>query len=447
MSQAPIITIFGISGDLAGRKLLPALYHLLSHGTLSPLVKIVGVSRRALDQKTLLNDTELCILEQDKICNPKGVALLNDALELITLDLEDRAGYDALRQHLDEIDPTNQRERIFYLSIPPQAYGTVTKLLGESGLNTANCRLLIEKPFGSDTESALRLIDSIGEQFDESQIYRIDHYLAKETAQNLLAFRLHNPIFSSLWDHQSIESIRVRALETIGVENRASFYESTGALRDLIQGHLLQILSLVMMERPQSEDADAVHATKTQLLESLSLTSVDQSVRGQYEGYKQEVKNETSFVETYARITLQSSIERWQGVPIILETGKALAEKTNDVTIQFKQEHEHQRNRLIFLLQPAEGISLDLLVKKPGFDNELQHAALDLSYDKEFGTQTNPEAYERVLMDAVRGDQSLFASSGEVLASWRVVQPLIDAWTQDAKGLQVYQRGSEGPEE
>lgn len=439
MKSAPVIIIFGISGDLASRKLLPALYHLMNHGYLDADTKIVGVSRHELTVDELLTKVELCILEKHGVCDPRGVEAMRQAMSIVILPEDSFAG---LASSLDTFDKDVQRDRLFYLSIPPKAYESTTKRLAEAGLNDQRSRLLVEKPIGHDTASAQQLINTMGQYFEESQIYRIDHYLAKETAQNLLAFRRYNPIFSMLWGDHAIESIHVRASETIGVENRIDFYEHTGALRDVIQGHLLQILSLTMMDQPDEDSSEAIHEAKAVFLESLVPADPLSAIRGQYKGYLEEAHNADSIVETYARIELRSTLPQWDNTKIILETGKALAVKSNDITVQFHRKGEHEYNRLTFFLQPEEAIRLDLVVKKPGFDTQLQHTKLNFTYDNEFAAEDlNPDAYERVIMDAIRADQSLFASQREVIASWKAVEPLLKAWSQHGEGLYRYNKG------
>jgi glucose-6-phosphate 1-dehydrogenase len=331
------------------------------------------------------------------------------------------------------------------MSIPAAAYPPIIKNLGAAGLNEKRNRLLLEKPFGYSLDSAEQLIDLLSQDFGEDQIYRIDHYLAKETAQNLLTFRLHNPIFVPLWNCEHIRRVHIRALETITVEGRAGFYEQTGALRDFIQSHLMQLLSITLMDVPERMDSPSIHAAKQAFLEGLMPADPSQAVRGQYRSYPAEVGNPDSHVETYAALHLKHDSERWRHTEIILETGKAMDRKTTDITIEFKTPHERRHDNLVFRIQPGESISLDLMVKEPGFDDRMRHAAMDFRYLETFKDQQHIDAYERVLMDALRGDQSLFASSREVLATWRVLQPVLEAWTASPEGLLPYDDGSAGP--
>jgi glucose-6-phosphate 1-dehydrogenase len=442
---APVIVIFGITGDLSKRKLLPALYHLLSQGLLPEDTRIVGISRRPLTPEQLLGTVELCVLEKDNVCDPVGLKRVQAAIRTLQLDPENAGDYQKLRQLLDTFDEGGKRDRLFYMSIPASAYPPIITNLSRNGLNEDRDRLLLEKPFGYDLHSAEQLIDLLSEHFQERQIYRIDHYLAKETAQNLLAFRLHNPIFIPLWNCEHVKRVHIRAFETINIEGRKDFYERTGALRDFIQSHLMQLLSITMMDVPADMTSQAIHASKQSFLEQLLPADPAQAVRGQYAGYREEVANPDSNVETYAALHLRHSAERWQDTEIFLETGKAMNKKTTEIAVEFKTPHERRRNSLVFRIQPGEGISLDLVAKEPGLADRMHHTALNFKYHETFKGSQHIDAYERVLMDAVRGDQSLFASDREVLATWRVLQPVLEAWQGSDKGLISYKPGSAGP--
>jgi glucose-6-phosphate 1-dehydrogenase len=330
------------------------------------------------------------------------------------------------------------------MSIPPAAYDPIIKNLALVGLSDDQNRILLEKPFGYDLKSAEDAIKIVGQAFKEKQIYRIDHYLAKETAQNLLAFRLHNPIFMPLWSSQHIDFIHVRQFETIGIEGRANFYEQTGALRDMIQSHLMQLLALTLMDTPEDMTSEAIHVSKQNFFSELNLAEPKDVIRGQYKGYKEEVDNPNSSTETYVKLHLTSQAEMWRETEIILEHGKAMSETAADITIAFKTPHERRRNSLTFQIQPNEGISLDLVVKEPGFENNMKHTALDFRYRSAFKDVPYVDAYERVLMDAIQGDQSLFASDEEVLTTWKVLQPILDNWANNSDGLVIYPVGSEG---
>ncbi len=459
-SSPSSLVIFGITGDLASRKVLPALFHLLKDNLLPADFEIVGTSRQALTVEALLKDTELCSLEDNNVCDPATLAAFSEHLRIVQLDPSSGEGYDQLRQTLDEIETAHGvcMNRLYYLSIPPQVYESVVQSLGEHGLNqgcqhgTGKSRLLVEKPFGYDYTSAEALIATTATAFEEDQIYRIDHYLAKESAQNILTFRQHNPLFTSIWNNQYVTSIDIVAYEQIGIAGRANFYEHVGALRDLIQSHLLQLLALTTMELPTPiGDIAAIHAAKQALLGAIVPPTADavaqDVVRAQYDGYRDEVNNQNSTTETFVSLRLRIANDRWQGVPITLATGKAMAQKRTDITVCFGHAGtDVADNQLTFRIQPNEGIDVQLLVKKPGFDDVVRPASMDFSYVATFvDDHGHPDAYERVLVDAIRGDHTLFATSQEVLASWHILQPILVQWANDSNDLLTYPIGSNGP--
>jgi glucose-6-phosphate 1-dehydrogenase len=452
--EPAIIVIFGITGDLSQRYLLPSLYHLIKDGLLHPNTEIVGVTRRDVTTEQLFQKVELCINEADKVCDPDALRTMHDHTSMFQMDLTDLAGYQALHRHLDEIETKTGQcmNRLYYLSIPPQVYQPVIQLLGEADLNTscqhgqAMTRLLVEKPFGFDLASARELITETAKVFGEEQVFRIDHYLAKETVQNILIFRFQNPIFEALWSNQHIAEISIQAYEKIGIEGRAAFYEPIGALRDFIQSHLMQIMAIIAMDQPAKMDSDEIHARKQAVMDQIQAVPADKIdervTRGQYEGYREEVHNSDSTTETYAAVTVYIDSPRWQDVPFRLSTGKALQERKTEISITFKEGNDGLSNQLRFRIQPNEGIELDLVTKKPGFGDEVQHTVLNFSYQEGFGITNHPDAYERVLVDAVRGDHTLFATGEEVLASWRVVQPILDEWAKSSTDLKLYPAGS-----
>lgn len=452
-----ILTIFGITGDLAKRKVLPAIYHLFKDGLLPEKTIIVGTSRRTMTSDELLSQVEICVLETDKVCDPEVLQRLKQNLRMVQMEPTNAADYQKLHETLDAIE-TEQgtcMHRLFYLSIPPQVYAPVIRLLGEQGLNkgcqhgTADSRLLVEKPFGYDLVSAQELITLTNNAFSEDQVFRIDHYLAKETAQNILTFRADNPLFNELWNSQHISTIEVRALEQIGIEGRADFYEHVGALRDLVQSHLLQLLSLTTMELPAEDfDSQQVHANKQQLLDSIAPVPADKVasrvVRGQYDSYRTEVGNADSETETFVSLLLTSQHQRWEGTTFQLTTGKALAEKRTEIIVTFGQ--GTKMNSLTFRNQPDEGITVTVSVKKPGFSNQVEATSLDFTYQTQLADTNHPDAYERVLVDAIRGDHTLFATNQEVLSAWRILQPILDAWQRGEGPLSSYRTGSTGPD-
>lgn len=456
--EPTILVIFGITGDLSQRYLLPSLYHLIKDDLLSEQTVILGVTRGNQSTEQLFEKVELCVNEIDKVCDPNTLRAMHERTSMFQMDLDNAAAYQTLLEKLNSIEEQEGvcMNRLYYLSIPPQAYEPVIRLMGENNLNAsclhgnAKTRILVEKPFGFDLKSAQELISETAAVFDEEQIFRIDHYMAKETVQNILTFRFKNPIFEALWNREHIAGIEISAKEQIGIESRATFYEPLGALRDFIQSHLLQILGIVTMDKPEVLDSQHVHEAKQSVLEQIPpvpAKQIDQRVvRGQYRGYRDEVDNPGSKTETFAAVTISIDNPRWQGVPIRLVTGKALDERKTEISVVFHGSPDAASNQLRFRIQPNEGIELDLVTKKPGYAYEIQTTAMDFSYQAGFAGHDHPNAYERVLVDAVRGDHTLFATSEEILASWRILQPVIDAWAGKSDDLIIYEPGSSGPQ-
>lgn len=453
-----LIVIFGITGDLSRRYLLPSLYHLIQDGILHEQTEIVGITRGTTTAQELFDKVELCVNEIDNVCDPVALKTMRDHTEMVQMDLNNPDDYDSLLRTLNDMEERQGvcMNRLYYLSIPPQAYTSVIHLLGERGLGSgcqhhkATSRLLVEKPFGFDVESAQELIDEIAKSFNEEQVFRIDHYMAKETVQNILTFRFSNPIFEALWNEEYIANIEISAKEKIGIEGRATFYEPLGALRDFIQSHLLQILGLITMDQPPVLDSEHIHDAKQAALDQVEAVPAEQvgerTVRGQYKGYREEVNNADSTTETYTAITVFSKSPRWRGVPIRLVTGKALDERKTEICITFRgKPNGGSSNQLRFRIQPNEGIELDLAAKKPGYAHELQTINMDFSYEEDFDNHGHPNAYERVLVNAVRGDHTLFATSQEIMSSWRIVQPVLENWAKQSEDLRFYDQGSTGP--
>jgi len=445
-----ILVIFGVTGNLAHRRLLPALYHLFKDDLLHDDTTIVGVSRKDLEVDTLLSMVEDCVLDKDGACDPAVMARLRSALKTIRLDPANPEDYRGLAQLLDQIetDLHSCANRMFYSSIPPAVYSSVVENLGQCGLN-ARCQhgenmsaLLVEKPFGFDLESAEKLIADTNRYFDESQIFRIDHYLAKETAQNILAFRRHNPMFQPIWNSQHVSDIEVLTSETLDVRGRGAFYDEVGALRDQVQSHLMQLLALATFDIPDNITEDSIHQAKQALLESIEVPSdiPAQVTRGQYEGYLADVERQHSTTETYVAINLRINNDRWRGSRIRLATGKMLARKTSLIRFTFADPRDQAaQNLLTFRLQPNEGIDITLQVKKLGLEDATEPALLDLDYQ----SASHPDAYERVFFDAIRGDHMLFTTSAEVLATWRVLQPILSSWRQSSDDLIIYKPGED----
>ncbi len=457
--EPTILVIFGITGDLAKRYLLPSLYHLVKDDMLHPQTEIVGITRSDMNLDDLLSHIELCVSETDGVCDPSAVKKLKSRLRIRQMDVTKGPEYDQLLTELNQIEDKygEHMNRLYYLSIPPNVAEPIIKFMGEHNLNKscqhdqAITRLLVEKPFGYNIQSAERLIEQTAKHFREDQIFRIDHYLAKETVQNILAFRFNNPIFEPIWNSQHIDYIEVLSNESLGIEGRVNFYEGVGALRDLIQSHLLQILALITMEQPTKLTSEHIHTSKHALMQQIQQITTEEvtksTIRGQYDNYQKEVNNPSTLTETYAAIKVIVNNDRWKDVPMIIRTGKALTEKLSEVNVVFKPTNNSpHHNVLSFRIQPKEGIDLSLRIKKPGYDDEIQPVKMDFDYNTVFKKTNAPTAYERVLVDAARGDHTLFATSDEVLESWRVVQNIVDAWAENNVGLQIYKSDTFGPD-
>jgi glucose-6-phosphate 1-dehydrogenase len=462
VQQPAAIVIFGITGDLAQKKLLPALYHLLKNGLLHEKTVIVGITRRDVTADEVLSNVADAVNATGDTPNTEGLDKVKNSLRMHKMSMTEGSDYDELLKYLNKLEEEQGMclNRLYYLSIPPQVMGPIVHNLGEHGLNatcqhaSAASRLLVEKPFGYNLSSAKELIENTGKWFGEDQIFRIDHYLAKETAQNILAFKMHNPIFAGIWNAQHITRVEITASEQIGIEGRATFYEQTGALRDFVQSHLMQLLAVVAMEPPKNLDSDTIHAAKQTLLENVEIIHPDEvairAKRAQYEGYKKEVDKDDSFVETYASLSLTINTPRWKDVPFIVRTGKALSEKRTDIVVIFDgladangtETDKADHNELNLRIQPNEGIDVVLNAKKPGYTETLQPVVMDFRYEDNFKNNGHPDAYERVLVDAVRGDHTLFATGDEVLASWRVVEAVVHAWETNGQGLTTYPVGT-----
>ncbi len=401
-NKPTILIIFGITGALAGRYLLPAIKAIKKAKMLPDKFKIVGITRKA------------------------GTGFYR-------MDTENLADYLELAKYLKAF---GSAERLFYLSVPPEACKPIVELLGQSGLSK-DSKLLLEKPFGTDLKSAQELIKHIDKYFKEDQVYRIDHYLAKEAAQNIIVFRNGNSLFKKTWDNNFIESIEIIASEKIGIEGRARFYEQTGALRDYVQSHLLQLAALTLMDLPDRCGLEKVPSLRLQALSSLRIKSAS---RGQYAGYKKEVKNPKTQVETFTSISLRSNDPKWKDIPITLTTGKALNERCTEIKIRYKKTEEHESNELVLRLQPNPGIEFSVFAKKPGYERELSIHTLHFNF-KEYYSEL-PEAYEQVIWSAINSDHSLFASSAEVLASWKILDKVQKKWKKTGHDLIIYKKGS-----
>lgn len=451
-----VITIFGVTGNLSQIKLLPALYHLLKKNLLPDNIKVLGVFRQtSIDLDTLMQQVAANITKKHGSVDEAAMQKLTNCIQPIIMDSTNQEDYVRLKQTLDELDDQadTKHQHLFYLAIPPDIFSQVMQCLKFANLHReddAARRILVEKPFGTNLASAKELVHCMADLFAEEQIYRIDHYLAKENAQNILTFRFSNPLIEGLWSREFIDHIQITVSETIGVESRGNFYEGMGALRDIVQSHLLQLMALVMMETPATLQSDDIHKEKLALLQAvqpIKPNHVDEiAVRGQYEGYREEVHNPKSNTETYAAISLQVANSRWGGVPVLLQTGKALKEHRTEVNVVFKDRSRRNvpENVLTIRIQPNEGIGIKMTAKKPGFSSELQPVDMQFRYQDSFDSDS-PDAYERVLVDAIGGDQSLFASSEEVLRCWEILEPIVENWQYHPAQPTLYEKGSAGP--
>ena len=433
-TQPTIIVIIGISGDLSRRKLLPALNQIALADALPEQYKILGVTRQ--DNLAVTNLLQATTKS----------TLISDHLELLAMDLTEVADYAKLADRLLAMEKEfgEPAQRLFYLAVPPQISRPIIECLGLSGLSKVeNTKLLLEKPFGVDLASAQELVEHINLYFKPHQVYRIDHYLAKETAQNIIVFRQDNSLFKRTWNKDFIERIEIIATEAIGIEGRSIFYEQTGALRDLVQSHLLQLAALTLMDVPLGRQFTDIPERRLAALKNLHLPTdlpITFSVkRGQYDGYQLEAKNIGSTVETFTSITLESDDPKWRGVPIVLTTGKALDKKFTGIRILYKKDESHEANELILRLQPDEGIELCLWAKQPGYDYKVEQHPLKFTFQEYYTTL--PEAYEQVLFNAINSDYSLFASSEEVLETWKIIDPIQKAWEMSADDLVTYKIG------
>jgi glucose-6-phosphate 1-dehydrogenase len=425
MSETPstVLVILGVSGDLSRRKLLPALGEICAGSDIRANLRVLGVSRRQVEIGSVL---------------PPNSESLRGRFELLQMDYSQAGEYQKLQSALNKY---SAGQIIFYFAVPPEAVPAIVKQLGEAGMNTAKHKLLMEKPFGVDLESAKVLISETDKYFKEDQVYRIDHYLAKEPAQNIAVFLGSNVLFRDLWSNHFIEKIEIVAEEKIDIEGRGAFYEQTGALRDIIQSHLLQLAALTLMKPcPDVFDFSMVRRRRLEALQSLSIDTELPIDKAQYEGYAEEAGNPDSQTETFVSLALKSADPAWAGVPIWLATGKALAEKLTEIRVHFKKTQSAQANLLRLRLQPNEAIELELWVKKPGYEQELQKLPLDFVYNRHFSRL--PDAYEQVIVDAIRSRANLFASSDEVLASWQILQPVLDKWRGGGEQIKKYKPGS-----
>lgn len=467
-----VLVVFGATGDLARRKLLPAMFQRDIAGQLPESAVIIGVSRgpagdTAPNADAYMEMARQAIIEHVPASERReaDIARFIDRLRYVAADAESDAGWDELSKALQDYrDWVN----VFYLATGPALFGPICERLGRFALASENARVVVEKPIGKDLASAKRVNDAIGSVFPEDRVYRIDHYLGKEAVQNLMALRFANGLFEPLWNAAHIDHVQITVAESLGVEGRAGYYDAAGALRDMVQNHILQLLCLVAMEPPARLDADAVRDEKLKVLRALkpiddALSSLN-VVRGQYRagaaaggavpGYLDELHAASSATETFVALKAEVENWRWAGVPFYLRTGKRLAERVSEIVICF-QPIPHsvfdpaagpiEANRLVIRLQPDEGVKLWLMTKDPGPGGmRLRSVPLDMSFADAFQVR-NPDAYERLVLDVVRGNQTLFMRRDEVEAAWTWIEPILNAWADSTELPRPYMAGTWGP--
>jgi glucose-6-phosphate 1-dehydrogenase len=464
VSRPSTIVIFGASGDLTRRKLVPALYNLERKGRLPTGTRIVGSARRPYSHEDFRREMESALREfAPGDYDAAGWSNFAGRLSYVPGDANESPAFNRLADFLQESGDT---DRLYYLATVPEFYPPIVENLGASGLSREDGgarRIVVEKPFGRDLDSARALDQKLHAVFEERQIFRIDHYLGKETAQNILFFRFGNIVFEPIWNRNYVDHVQITVAETVDVGHRAGFYDTTGVLRDMFQNHLLQLLALVAMEPPASFQADALRDERAKVLSAvrpLAGEAIQRStVRGQYRGYRgTEGVAPDSQTATYAAMCLRVDNWRWQGVPFYLRSGKAMAEKTTEIIIQFRcpphvmfpqpARQKIKPNLLALFIQPHEGIHQRFEAKVPDTVAETRSVDMEFRYAEDFGDRSIPDAYERLLLDALSGDASLFTRSDSIGLSWKIVDPIIKEWEESGRvPLATYEPGSWGPAE
>jgi glucose-6-phosphate 1-dehydrogenase len=455
------LVIFGGTGDLARRKILPALFRRFCAGQMQPGTRLIGAARAAMTDAEY-RDVVAAALDEfnaDHSHTPDQRRAFLDDLHYVTLDAMGDEGWDRLADLM-----ARDRIKAYYFSVGPALFGPLAERLHRYGMADAGARIVVEKPFGRDLETARDLNRTLALHFNETQIYRIDHYLGKETVQNLMAIRFGNMLFEPLWNSQYVDHIQITVAETVGVGGRGDYYDRSGAMRDMVQNHLMQLLCLIAMEPPAKFDPAAVRDEKLKVIRALDPVAPAQIVRGQYlaEGdkpsYRDHVENPASSTESFVALKAHISNWRWAGTPFYLRTGKRLRARTSEIAVVFKEaphsifgaEAGRHRNILTIRLQPNEGINLDVTIKEPGPGGmRLIDVPLDMTFTEALGPDAEdvPDAYERLIMDVIRGNQTLFMRGDEVEAAWAWTDPIIAAWEASGTEPLPYDSGSAGPEE
>ncbi len=455
------LVIFGGTGDLARRKILPALFRRYCAGQMQPGTRLIGAARAEMSDADY---RELVAQALDEFNTghahaPEQRAAFLADLHYVTLDAMGDEGWARLAGLM-----SRDRIKAYYFSVGPGLFGPLAERLHRHGLADEGARIVVEKPFGRDLETARVLNRTLAQHFDESQIYRIDHYLGKETVQNLMAIRFGNMLFEPLWNSQYVDHIQITVAETVGVGGRGDYYDRAGAMRDMVQNHLMQLLCLIAMEPPAKFDPSAVRDEKLKVIRALDPVAPAQIVRGQYRadgdkpGYREHVENPASTTESFVALKAHISNWRWAGTPFYLRTGKRLRARTSEIAVVFKEaphsifgaEAGRHRNILTIRLQPNEGIDLDVTIKEPGPGGmRLVDVPLDMTFTEALGPDAEdvPDAYERLIMDVIRGNQTLFMRGDEVEAAWAWTDPIIADWEAAGTDPVLYDSGSAGPEE
>ena len=474
--ESLIIIIFGASGDLAHKELIPSFYALSTKRLLPEKFAIIGFERKSWSDEDYRSEMHKAVKDLKEYDSKKWKEFSRNIFYIVG-DFNDAASgsYDELKKKINALQKENQIKDniLFYLAVPPLFFGTIIQKIKTAGLTTSSDgwrRCIIEKPFGEDEKSARKLFEEVHEVFKEEQIFRIDHFLGKETVQNMLVFRFANPGFEPIWNSNYIDNIQITVAEDIGIGTRGSFYDATGILRDMVQNHVFQLMCMVSIEPPVNFDAHSLRTETTKILDSVCKIDYGKDVvMGQYgpgivngekvKGYREEDNVvDNSGTPTYVALRVHLDNWRWAGVPIYLRAGKRLKRKLTEVTIQFKatphlmfkinKREERMKNELTFRLQPDEGIVYTFTAKRPGAELTLQPVNLNFNYSEAFGLTEPPSSYQWLLYDAMKGDQTLFPRTEWIYKSWSLIDPIIEAWKNDSQTiLPNYQSGSWGPED